>query len=281
MVFPEQVAITPDGRTGTSCAGIWEDAQTKAWSRIVEFVHKHCFADGEDGRVRPMLGLQIGHAGRKASSHLPWEGGGPLGADEGAWEVFGPMAEAYDAASPVPRAMSRADMERVRDDFVAAALRAAEAGFDLLELHLAHGYLLSTFISGLTNRRTDEWGGSFEKRLRFPLEVVAAVRAVWPENRPLSVRNSAKPALNISPSIRPGSIRLPSTGACWNNRHSRSIPARMRGSAPRRRPRRRRPGRDNLRACRARSSRRNAGRSAGPSRREDRPRGGGRCCPFR
>lgn len=192
LVIAEATAVSPEGRITPGCAGIWNDEQADAWARIVRFVHEHAEADGRDGRVRPALGLQIGHAGRRASCHVPWElGGSPLGVEEGAWQVVGPMAEAYDTGFPTPQALTRAQMDRIREDFVAAAVRAARVGFDLLELHLAHGYLLSTFVSGLTNRRSDPWGGSLENRIRFPLEIVRAVRAVWPDARPLSVRISA------------------------------------------------------------------------------------------
>ncbi len=192
LVIAEATAVSPEGRITPGCAGIWNDAQAEAWSRIVRFVHEHAAAEGQDGRVRPALGIQIGHAGRKASCNRPWErGGSPLAEVEGAWTVLGPTGEPYDAASPAPQAVTRAQMEVIRDDFVRAAARAARAGFDLLELHMAHGYLLSTFISALTNRRTDEWGGSFENRIRFPLEVARAVRAVWPSDRPLAARISA------------------------------------------------------------------------------------------
>jgi len=192
LVMAEATAVSPEGRITPGCTGIWNDEQAAGWGRIVSFVHSQCVADGEDGVVGPAIGLQIGHAGRKASCHVPWErSGAALGAGDGAWPVLAPMAEAYDPGSPVPVEMTRADMERVREEFVAAARRAAAAGFDLLELHMAHGYLLNTFLSALTNRRNDDWGGSLENRLRFPLEVAAAVRAAWPAERPLAARISA------------------------------------------------------------------------------------------
>ncbi|MSP56649.1 MAG: bifunctional salicylyl-CoA 5-hydroxylase/oxidoreductase [Myxococcales bacterium] len=192
LVIAEATAVSAGGRITPGCTGIWNDEQGRAWARIVRFVHQHGWADGEDGRTRPAIGLQIGHAGRKSSCCVPWvRGGAALTPAEGAWPVFGPMAEPYDEQSPTPLSMTPADMDAVRDDFVAATIRAREAGFDLLELHLAHGYLLSTFLSALTNRRTDTFGGSLENRLRFPLAVVRAVRAEWPTDRPLSARISA------------------------------------------------------------------------------------------
>jgi anthraniloyl-CoA monooxygenase len=160
---------------------MYTDAHEHAWKRIVDFVHAHSDA---------ALGMQLAHAGRKGSCNLPWQGDDPLG-DERAWQTLAPSALPFDEGWPLPRAMTRADMERVRDDFVAAARRADRAGFDLLELHCAHGYLLSSFLSPASNRRTDEYGGSLQNRMRFPLEVFEAVRAAWPVRKPLSVRVSA------------------------------------------------------------------------------------------
>jgi anthraniloyl-CoA monooxygenase len=152
-----------------------------AWRRVVAFVHRHSAA---------RICLQLGHAGPKGSVRLPWEGTDvPL--DRGGWEPIGPSAVRYAPQLPVPRAMTRDDMDRVRADFVRATAMAVEAGFDMLELHCAHGYLLSSFITPLANHRTDEYGGSLENRLRYPLEVFAAMRAVWPGARPMSVRISA------------------------------------------------------------------------------------------
>jgi anthraniloyl-CoA monooxygenase len=152
-----------------------------AWRRIVAFVHEHSVA---------RICLQLGHAGPKGSVKLPWEGTDiPLERD--GWEAIGPSAVRYAPWMPAPRAMTRADMDRVRDDFVAATLMGVDAGFDMLELHCAHGYLMSSFITPLANQRTDEYGGSLENRLRYPLEVFAAMRAAWPAERPMSARISA------------------------------------------------------------------------------------------
>jgi len=181
LVMTEMTCVSPQARITPGCAGIWNDAQLAAWQRIVEFIHGH---------TRAKVGLQIGHAGRKGSTKLLWQGmDEPL--PEGNWEVIAPSAIAYQAFCHRPREMTRADMETVISDHAAAARRAAAAGFDLLELHMAHGYLLSTFLSPLSNRRRDAYGGSIENRMRFPLEVLAAVRAAWPEAKPLSVRISA------------------------------------------------------------------------------------------
>jgi anthraniloyl-CoA monooxygenase len=182
LVMSEMICISREGRITPGCGGLYRDEHTAAWARIVDFVHAH-------GHTK--IGCQLGHSGRKGSTKLMWEGEDePL--DGGNWPLIAPSPLPYlPGVSQVPREMTRADMDAVRDDFVAAARRAAEAGFDLLEIHMAHGYLLSSFLSPLTNRRTDEYGGSLEARARFPLEVFTACRAVWPAERPMSVRISA------------------------------------------------------------------------------------------
>ncbi|NCT85467.1 MAG: bifunctional salicylyl-CoA 5-hydroxylase/oxidoreductase [Comamonadaceae bacterium] len=182
LVFAEMTCVSPDARITPGCPGLWNDEQGGAWQRIVEFVHRH-------GSAR--IAMQLGHAGPKGSTRVPWEGEDqPL--PEGNWPLISASPQQYLAGiSQTARAMTRADMERVREDFVAATRRAAAAGFDWLELHCAHGYLLSAFISPLTNRRDDDYGGSLQNRLRYPLEVFAAMREVWPPDRPMSVRISA------------------------------------------------------------------------------------------
>ncbi len=181
LIVTEMTCVSPEARITPGCAGIWNDAQVAAWGRIVDFVHANSQAK---------VSLQIGHAGRKGSTKLLWEGvDQPLA--EGNWEVIAPSAIRYKAFCHLPREMTRADMEAVIADHAAAARRAETAGFDMLELHMAHGYLLSTFLSPLSNQRADEYGGSIENRMRFPLEVFAAVRAAWPEDKPMSVRISA------------------------------------------------------------------------------------------
>ncbi len=182
LVITEMTNVSPEGRITPGCAGLWNDTQADAWKRIVDFVHGHSPAK---------IGIQLAHAGRKGSVSHPWDGADDEPLAEGAWTTIGPSAIPYRSHWPAPRAMDRGDMDRVREDFVAATLRALEAGFDLIELHLAHGYLLSSFLSDLSNRRTDEYGGSLANRLRFPLEVVEAVRAAWPLDRPLFARISA------------------------------------------------------------------------------------------
>jgi anthraniloyl-CoA monooxygenase len=181
LVFAEATNVSAIGRISPGCTGLWNDQQCSAWKRIVDFVHTHSGAK---------IGMQIGHSGRKGSCKLPWEGDDPL-RDGTAWQTLGPSALPFDDGWHVPRAMDRADMDRVRDEFVHAARLAHRAGFDILELHNAHGYLLSSFLSPFSNQRKDEYGGSRENRMRFPLEAFAAVRAAWPAEKPISVRISA------------------------------------------------------------------------------------------
>ncbi|WP_437095333.1 bifunctional salicylyl-CoA 5-hydroxylase/oxidoreductase [Streptomyces sp. enrichment culture] len=182
LVMTEMVCVSPEGRITPGCAGLWTGRQAEAWRRITDFVHTR--APGT------AIGVQLGHSGRKGSTKLMWEGmDEPL--DDGNWPLVAASPLPYKPGSQLPRELSRAQLTDIREQFASAAARAARAGFDLLELHCAHGYLLSGFLSPLTNRRTDAYGGSPEKRLRFPLEVFDAVRAVWPEERPVTVRISA------------------------------------------------------------------------------------------
>jgi len=181
LVYTEMTCVAADARITPGCAGLYTAEQAQWWTRIVGFAHRHSQAK---------VCLQLGHAGRKGSTQLMWEDmDHPLARDN--WPVLAASPLPYLPDSQVPREMSRADMERVRDQFAAAAKLAIGCGFDMLELHMAHGYLLAGFISPVTNRRTDEYGGSLANRLRFPLEVFDAVRAVWPGDRPMAVRISA------------------------------------------------------------------------------------------
>lgn len=179
LVIAEMTDVEPAGRISFGCAGLWNDVQRDAWRRIVDFVH---------ARTGARIGIQLAHAGRKGSATRPWEGDRPLRPEEGAWETIGPSALPFGSGWPAPREMDRADLNRVRDLFVAATRRADAAGFDWLELHAAHGYLLSSFLSPLSNTRDDEYGGTLANRMRWPLEVFRAMRAAWPEGRPMSVR---------------------------------------------------------------------------------------------
>jgi anthraniloyl-CoA monooxygenase len=181
LIFTEMTCVSRDARITPGCTGLWNDEQEAAWQRIVDFVH---------GNSAAKICLQLGHAGRKGATKLMWDGmDRPL--EEGAWDVFSASPLPYFPDSQVPRELDRAGMNAVRNAFVAAAERGERCGFDMLELHCAHGYLLASFISPLTNTRTDEYGGSLENRLRFPLEIFEALRAVWPSHKPMSVRISA------------------------------------------------------------------------------------------
>ena len=181
LVFTEMTCVTSQGRITPGCAGMYCNAQMLAWKRVVEFVH---------GQTDAKICLQLGHSGLKGSTRLGWEGmDEPL--EVGNWEVIAPSPVAWSPRNQIPREMTRADMDAVRDAFVQATQYAELAGFDMVELHAAHGYLLSSFLSPLTNRRSDDHGGNLKNRLRFPLEVFAAMRAVWPARKPMSVRISA------------------------------------------------------------------------------------------
>ena len=181
LVFTEMTCISPEARITLGCTGLWNDEQEAAWKRIVDFVHansgtKFC--------------LQLGHSGRKGATKLMWEGmDRPL--EEGAWDICSASPIPYFPDSQMPREATRADMDLIKQQFVDAAQRGERAGFDMLELHCAHGYLMASFLSPLTNRRTDDYGGSLENRLRFPLEIFDAMREVWPAHKPMSVRISA------------------------------------------------------------------------------------------
>jgi len=181
LVFTEMTDVSESARITPGCAGMYNDAHEAAWKRIVDFVHANSAA---------RICLQLGHAGRKASTRLMWEGiDQPL--PDGNWPIVSASPLPYFAHSQVPRALDRAEMDGIVADYVQATQRAARAGFDMVEVHAAHGYLLASFISPLTNKRTDGYGGSLDNRLRFPLEVFDAVRAAWPAGKPMSVRISA------------------------------------------------------------------------------------------
>lgn len=184
LLFTEMTCPSPPARITPGCAGLWNDAHASAWKHIVDFVHAHGAAK---------FALQLGHSGRKGSTKEPWlasdRDDAPL--DTGNWPVTAPSPLPWGPRSQTPVAMTRADMDRVRDEFVAATRRGVDAGFDALELHCAHGYLFSSFISPVTNRRDDAYGGSLANRLRYPIEVFEAMRAAWPRERPFGVRVSA------------------------------------------------------------------------------------------
>ncbi len=181
LVFTEMTDVSAEGRISPGCTGLYNDAQEQAWKRIVDFVHANSASK---------ICLQLGHAGRKGATKLSWEGNDePL--ETGAWPIVSASPLPYYPHSQVPREMTRDDMEKTVADYVAAVQRADRIGFDMIELHAAHGYLLASFISPVTNKRTDEYGGSLENRMRFPLEVFRAMRKAWPASKPMSVRISA------------------------------------------------------------------------------------------
>ncbi len=182
LIFTEMTDVSPEGRISPKCAGMYKPEHMPAWQRVVDFVH-----DNSNSKIC----MQLAHAGRKGSCNIAWvEGGAPL--DKESWPILSASPISFTPTSQVPKEMDRADMDKVRDDFARAASMAAEAGFDMVELHAAHGYLLSSFISPVSNIRADEYGGSLENRMRFPLEVLKAVRAAWPADKPISVRISAE-----------------------------------------------------------------------------------------
>jgi 2,4-dienoyl-CoA reductase-like NADH-dependent reductase (Old Yellow Enzyme family) len=182
LLFTEATAVEAAGRITLGCLGLYSDANEAALARVVAACRRF---------GNTPLGIQLAHAGRKASAHLPWEGGGALGAAEGAWPTVGASALAFDQGWHVPTALDEGAMSRIIAAFVAAVGRAARLGFDAIELHSAHGYLLHQFLSPIANRRDDRYGGSLENRMRFPLAVFAAARAAWPAAKPMGVRVSA------------------------------------------------------------------------------------------
>jgi 2,4-dienoyl-CoA reductase-like NADH-dependent reductase (Old Yellow Enzyme family) len=189
LVFVEATGVLPEGRISPVDMGLWKDEQILALKRIVEFVHSQGSA----------IAIQLAHAGRKASMTPPWDGEKWVRPEDGGWQPVAPSAVAYAAEYGEPRELDKAGIRAVIEAFAQAAKRAESAGFDAVELHAAHGYLLHQFLSPITNKRTDEYGGSFENRIRLTLEVVEAVRAVWPEQKPLLVRISATDWLEDQP----------------------------------------------------------------------------------
>jgi 2,4-dienoyl-CoA reductase-like NADH-dependent reductase (Old Yellow Enzyme family) len=181
LVMVEATAVSPEGRITPWDSGIWSDEQARGFSKINRFIKKQ-------GSVP---GVQLAHAGRKASTSQPWNGGAPVQIEQGGWKPLAPSAIAFDEKYPVPREMTELDIESLVDSFVAAARRCADAGFEVVELHAAHGYLLHEFLSPLSNHRTDQYGGSLANRTRLPLRIASAVREVWPGGLPLFVRISA------------------------------------------------------------------------------------------
>ena len=181
LVFTEMTQVSREGRISPGDAGIWDDKHTEAWKRVVDFVHQHTDAK---------IGMQLGHAGRKGCEPIAWERHKPLPEDQ-KWKIVAPSAIPFGPGSQTPHEMNQSDIAKAVDDFANGAERANEAGFDMIELHAGHGYLLSSFISPLSNKRTDSYGGTINHRMKFPLEVFQAVRKVWPDDKPISARISA------------------------------------------------------------------------------------------
>jgi 2,4-dienoyl-CoA reductase-like NADH-dependent reductase (Old Yellow Enzyme family) len=181
LVIVEATGVSPEGRISPWDTGIWSDAHAEAFARITSFIR----ASGS------VAGIQLAHAGRKASTDAPWRGGKPLAPGAGGWQPLGPSAIPFDQGHPVPKEMTARDIDKVVEDFVAAARRALAAGFQVIEIHAAHGYLLHEFLSPLSNRRTDDYGGSLANRMRLPLRVAEAVRSVLPPGLPMFARVSA------------------------------------------------------------------------------------------
>jgi 2,4-dienoyl-CoA reductase-like NADH-dependent reductase (Old Yellow Enzyme family) len=181
LVTAEATAVSPEGRISPGDTGIWNATQAEFFARIAAFIKtQHAVA-----------GIQLAHAGRKASNTAPWDGNRPMTADEGAWETWAPSALPYDKGWPTPHAMTLQDIDTVREQFRAATERALHAGFDVVEVHMAHGYLLHEFLSPLSNQRSDAYGGTLENRMRLPLQITQTVREIWPRGKPVFVRISA------------------------------------------------------------------------------------------
>ena len=181
LVFTEATAVAPEGRISPQDLGLWKDDHLAMLTRIVDFIHHQ----------RTLAGIQLAHAGRKGSTARPWDGGGAVAVENGGWVPVGPADAPFAADYPKPSALSIGDIARIVDAFRAAAVRARAAGFDVVEIHAAHGYLIHEFLSPLVNTRTDQYGGSFDNRARLALEVVEAVRGVWPDSLPVFVRISS------------------------------------------------------------------------------------------
>ncbi len=181
LLITEAAAVEPRGRITPQCLGLYSDENEAALKRVIEFCRTH---------GKAALGIQLAHAGRKASTHRPWEGRHPLAPDEGAWQTVSSSDLPHDDGWHQPQPLERSEMEQIKAAFVAAVQRAKRIGFDLIECHAAHGYLLHQFLSPIANRRTDDYGGCLENRMRFPLEVFEAMRAAWPADRPMGVRLS-------------------------------------------------------------------------------------------
>jgi len=179
LLMIEATAVSADGRITLGDLGLYSDQNEKALDRVIRSCRAYSSVP---------IGIQLAHAGRKGSAHVPWKGGGPLGKSEGAWQTVAPSVLPRDVGWPIPRALDRAEMDGIKDHYVDATKRASRIGLDLVELHIAHGYLLHEFLSPISNKRTDQYGGSLENRMRFVLEIAATIREVWPADRPVGAR---------------------------------------------------------------------------------------------
>ena len=182
--FVEATGVSPEGRIGHGCTGIWSDSHVEGLSKVAKIFNEY----------NCLSGIQLAHAGRKASYLRPWDGASPITENdkvEPAWQTIGPSAIPINNSSPVPKEMTVEDINKVREDFKKAAQRADKAGFDIIEIHGAHGYLLHSFFSPLSNQRNDQYGGNFENRIRFAMEIIADIKSVWPDNKPLFYRLSS------------------------------------------------------------------------------------------
>ncbi len=181
LIIQEATAVSPEGRITPNDLGLWKDEQMEKLKTIVSFVHNQ----------GSLIGIQLAHAGRKASHGLPWKGGKPLDLQDGGWQAVAPSAISFSDGTKAPEALADDGIKKVIDDFKKAAVRAVDVGYDVLEIHAAHGYLIHEFLSPLTNQRNDSYGGSFENRIRFLLEILKSIQEIWPEHKPLFVRISA------------------------------------------------------------------------------------------
>jgi len=180
LLMIEATAVNQEGRITLNDLGLYSDENEKALGNVLNTIRKY---NGDTA-----IGIQLAHSGRKGSAHIPWEGGGPLLPNEGAWKAMAPSAIARDPAWPVPKEMSLSEIEKLKNDYVLSTKRAIRLGIDLIELHIAHGYLLHSFTSPISNQRNDKYGGNFENRMRLPLEIVTSIRAVWPKDKPMGAR---------------------------------------------------------------------------------------------
>jgi 2,4-dienoyl-CoA reductase-like NADH-dependent reductase (Old Yellow Enzyme family) len=196
LIMTEATAVEPVGRITPKCTGLWNENQTEAFKPIVEFIHSQT----------AHAAMQLAHAGRKGSCQIPWQGARPLSPQDGGWEVVGPSPIPFDNGYRVPKSLSADEIKRIIENFSKAAARAHRAGFDVLELHFAHGYLVNQFLSPTSNSRDDSYGGSLENRMKLGLEIVDAVKAEWPHQKPLFARISAvewtEPGFTIEDSVR-------------------------------------------------------------------------------